>query len=95
MDIKKLRGEYVLIEPDIKDDVTASGIVLAKTPEQGDFSTGVVKFVGTGHMTEQWGRIGLDLEVGNKVMFRYGQKVKIGDSYLIMVNESDVLVILE
>lgn len=95
MNTKKLRGEYVLIEPDLKDEVTTSGIKLAKNTEQGDFFTGVVKEVGTGKFVDGAGHVDIDLAVGDKVLFRYGLKLKINDTYLLLVNESDVVLILE
>lgn len=95
MNAKKLRGEYVLIEPEDKNEATPSGIILSKTAEQGDFSFGVVKVVGTGKTVEGVGHIDIDLEPGDKVMFRYGQKIKFGDTWLLLVNESDVHIVLE
>lgn len=94
MDAKKLRGEFVLIEPDIKDETTASGITLAKKLEQGDFSTGTVKMVGTGKVVEGVGLVPVDLAVGDRVMFQYGMKIKVGDIFLVLVNESDVKIVL-
>lgn len=105
MKSKKLRGEYVLIEPDTQEEVTSSGITLAKKPDQGDFSTGVIKEVGTGKRVdglEGYDRPSgqptfnpIDLSVGDKVLFRYGLKVKINDTFLVLVNEADIILILE
>lgn len=101
MDIKKIRGEYLLIEPVEKESITTSGIKLAKQPEQGDFSIGIIKKVGTGkviiasnkeipsaHFQE------LDLKVGDKVLFRYGIKID-GTLDWLLVNEADVVVVIE
>jgi chaperonin GroES len=94
MNAKKIRGEYVLIEPDIKDEVTASGIVVTKKKEPDDFFTGTIKMVGTGKKDKDV-FYALDLSVGEKVLFRYGAKVEIGDGNSVLVNESDVIIILE
>lgn len=95
MKSKKLRGEYVLIEPEAKEEITESGIKLAKTPEQGDFTLGTIRVVGTGKKVEGAGYDEMDLAVGDKVMFRYGLKININDQFLVLVNESDVVLIVE
>lgn len=95
MKAKKLRGEFVLIEPDLQEEVTASGIALAKKPEQGDFSVGTVKMVGTGRYVDGTGFVPVDLVVGDKVLFQYGFKIKVEDTFLLLVNESDVKLVLE
>jgi co-chaperonin GroES (HSP10) len=94
MNAKKLRGEYVLIEPQ-EEEKTASGITLAKQPGQGDFSVGIVKIVGTGKSAPMSEYVPIDLSVGDKVLFQYGEKVKIGETFLLLVNEADIKIILE
>ena len=95
MKIKKLRGDYVLIRPE-NEEKTASGITLAKKPEPGDFMNGVVVWVG------DWKDVGMnggvpdiDLKVNDKVTFQYGVSIKVGDEMLMLVNESDIKIILE
>lgn len=98
MKTKRVRGNYVLIEPDVKEEVTVSGITLAKKPEQGDLSVGTIKSVGTGKRVEndpQGSYIALDLSVGDRVLFQYGYKVQIDDTFLLLVDETDVKIVLE
>lgn len=95
MKTKKLRGEYVLIEPEMVEEITASGLKITKKPEQGDFTVGTIRVVGTGKRIEGAGYDELDISVGDKVLFRYGLKVKLNEQFLVLVNESDVVLILE
>lgn len=95
MNIKKLRGDYCLIRPD-NEDKTASGIILSKKPEQGDFMNGVVVWVGDWRDVRiSAGEIDVDLKKDDKVTFQYGIPMKIGDEMLMLVNESDIKLILE
>lgn len=95
MKIKKLRGDTVLIEPELKEEVTAGGITVVKDPDMGDYTLGTVRFVGTGKRIPGAGYEELDIAVGDKVLFQYGQKVKVEDKFLLLVIESDVKSIVE
>lgn len=84
--VKRLEGEHK----------TASGIVIpdtaAEKPEQGK-----VIAVGTGKVQEDGKVRGLDVKVGEAVLFgKYaGQAVKVHDEELLVMREEDILAILE
>lgn len=96
MNIKKLRGDYCLIRPD-GEEKTTSGILLSKKPEQGDFMNGVVIWVGDWRDIRKDDPVNFvaDLKEGDKVTFQYGVPMKVGDEMLMLVNESDIKLILE
>ncbi len=96
MKAKKLLGEYVLIEP-IQNNKTSSGIVLSKTTEPGDFMEGIVKVVGTGRYVPGVGHVPVDpdLTVGAKVIFQYGQSIRVDEGAFLLVSESDVKIVGE
>lgn len=56
--------DYVLIEP-IKEDVTASGIILS---DKDKSSKGIVKAVWAGKITDSW-IVPLDISVGDTIYF--------------------------
>ena len=95
MKIKKLRGDCVLIEPELKEEVTSNGITIVKDPDMGDYTLGIVRFVGTGKRLDNGSYQELDIAVGDKVLFQYGAKVKVEDKFLLLVIESDVKSIVE
>ena len=95
MKAKKLRGNYVLVVPDAVEETTESGIVLKKDKDQGDFHTGTVKIVGTGRLVEGIGHIPVDLEVGERVAFQYGMRIRVDGELMLLVNEEDVRLNIE
>jgi chaperonin GroES len=89
-------GERVVIKVLEREEKTASGIVLPDTakekPQQGE-----VVAVGTGKLLENGQRVGLEVNVGDKVIFsKYaGTEVKLeGKDYLILADR-DILAIVE
>lgn len=91
--MKKLLNDRVLIEIEDGEKKTNAGIIIDKKPTPGDFIPGVIAFVGTGKI------IGgsltpLDVSVGDKVLFQYGSKITVDNKTYMLVNESDVILIL-
>ena len=78
------------------EEKTASGIVLpgaaAEKPDMGE-----VVAVGHGKILENGDRRGLELKVGDKVIFgKYsGQTVKVDGEELLVMREEDVMGIVE
>ena len=95
MQIKKLRGECVLIEPEVNETVTENGITVVKKSEIGDYTLGTIRYVGNGKRLDNGSYLELDLAVGDRVLFQYGAKVKVQDKFLLLVVESDIKSIIE
>lgn len=89
----KLLGARVLIELEKKEEKTASGLLLSKTPEMGEIMNGKVVAVGI-KKDEEGKLVDLMVKLDDKVMFQYGTSILLeGKSYLL-VNEADVLMII-
>ena len=88
----KIIGDRVLVEVEKKEEKTSSGLLLPKAQEIGDILTGKVCAVGMPMEGDKytWNEV----KVGDRIMFQYGTGVILeGKSYLL-VNGSDILVIL-
>lgn len=94
----KLRplNDRVWIKPIEEETTTASGIVLPDSAKEKPMQ-GEVLAVGPGVRDEQGQRVGMDVSIGDKVLFaKYsGTEVKDnGHNYLIM-RENDILAVVE
>ena len=96
MNIKPL-GDRVVIKMVETEETTKSGIVLPgsaqEKPHQGE-----VVAVGSGYVSQATGqRIPLEIKVGDKIV--YGRNAGIGVKFdgeeLLLMSESEVLVVLE
>ena len=95
MNIKKLLSDQVIVDPEpIQEVKTASGIILDKDPEMDGTSIGVVAAVGIGKVVAGVGLVKVDLEVGDKIMFRYGKPVVIECKTYALVMEADCILII-
>ena len=95
MNIKKLLRDQVLIDVKDEEAKTASGIIVAKEKEQGDYREGVVVAVGRGKMSEQYGLISLEVAIGDVVKFRYyGNPFILDGKNYALVLESDIVAII-
>lgn len=92
MDVKLLSNR-VLIDTEGVEIKKPSGLIISKTPEQGDIQTGVVLAVGPGKLNENT-VVPMNVKKGDKVMFQYGNKVVVENKNYILVNEDDILMIL-
>ena len=95
MNLKPL-GDRLVVEPQEREQTTASGLVLPETakekPQQGE-----VIAVGPGRRDDDGNRLPMDVSVGDIVLYaKYGgTEVKIDDKKLLILKESDVLAIVE
>lgn len=97
MDIKniKLLGDKVLIKADNEERKTNSGVIIAKKEEQGDFSTGIVVAIGNGKKTDYGETVTPpNVEIGDKVIFQYGQKIYVEDEQYSLVCGPDIIMII-
>jgi chaperonin GroES len=84
-------GDRVLVEASAKEEKTLSGIVLPDTAKEKP-QEGTIIAVGVGALNKDGGRIALEVNVGDRVLFsKYaGTEIKYeGKEYLIM-KESDI-----
>lgn len=90
-------GDRIAVKPVAVEEKTKSGIVLPgsaqEKPHQGE-----VVAVGSGYVSQATGqRIPLEVKVGDKVVYgrHAGIDVKFDGEELILLQESDILVVLE
>ena len=90
-------GDRVAVKPVAVEEKTKSGIVLPgsaqEKPHQGE-----VVAVGSGYVSQATGqRIPLEVKVGDKVVYgrHAGIDVKFDGEELILLQESEILVVLE
>ncbi|MCQ2010408.1 MAG: co-chaperone GroES [Sporolactobacillus sp.] len=89
-------GDRIVIEPQEKEEQTASGIVLPDSAKEKP-QEGRVIAVGAGKVSDKGERIALDVKEGEKVIFsKYaGTEVKYdGKSYLV-VRQDDILAVID
>jgi len=94
MNLKPL-GDRLVVLPSEQDEQTASGIFLPETakekPQQGE-----VKAVGPGTMKDSGERAGMEVSVGDTVLYaKYaGTNIKLDDAEYLILKESDILAIV-
>ena len=95
---KKLKplADRLVIKPDEKEEMTASGLVLPETAKEKP-QQGTVLAVGPGRRDDDGDRIELDVAIDDTVLYaKYaGTEIKIDGDKLLILKESDVLAILE
>ena len=87
-------GDRVLVEKTEKNEETRSGIILPKSPEGNESNIGTVIAVGAGRETDTGTLIKPKVQVGQKVIFSWGEKVEVGGEEYHLVSEGSVLGIL-
>lgn len=89
-------GDRLVVEPQEKEERTASGIILPETAKEKP-QEGTVLAAGPGRMDDDGDRIAMDVKVGDVVLYaKYaGTEVKINDKKLLILKESDILAIVE
>ena len=90
-------GDKIAVKPVAVEEKTKSGIVLPgsaqEKPHQGE-----VVAVGSGYVSQATGqRIPLEIKVGDKVVYgkHAGIDVKFDGEELVLLTESDILVVIE
>jgi len=88
-------GSRVVIEPIEQEEMTSGGIVLPETAKEKP-QKGTVLAVGPGDRDDDGERIGMDVAVGDVVLFaKYsGTEIKYDGKKLLIMRESDILAIL-
>ena len=95
MNLKPL-SDRLVIEPQEKEEKTASGIILPETAKEKP-QKGIVLAAGPGRTDDNGKRIEMDVKTGDVVLYAKfaGTEVKINDRKLLIIKESDILAIVE
>ncbi len=95
MNVKPIR-DRILIKPEEKDTVTASGIVIPDNVAEKPLK-GKVLAVGTGKIAEDGSVVPLVIKAGDTVLFGKfaGQTVKVDDVEHLILKEDEVMAIVE
>ncbi|SFG99421.1 co-chaperone GroES [Sporolactobacillus nakayamae] len=89
-------GDRIVIEPQEKEETTASGIVLPDSAKEKP-QEGRVIAVGAGKVSDKGERIALDVKEGEKVIFsKYaGTEVKYDGNTYLVVRQDDILAVID
>lgn len=90
-------GGHIIVEPQEKEEKTASGIYLPTTGEKERPEQGKVIAVGPGKLLENGNRQPVEVAVGDVVVFKkYSpDEVKIGEKTYFVLSADDVMAIVE
>lgn len=96
MKIKPI-SDYVVVEPQKREEKTKSGIVLPDTIEKEKPQEGVVIAVGAGKLLENGKHAVMQVKIGDLVLFsKYGPtEVKIEGKEYFVIKEDDILAIIK
>jgi len=89
-------GDRVLVEPQEREEVTKSGIVLPDTAKEKP-QEGTVIATGSGRVDDKGTKHPLDVKAGNKVLYgKYsGTEIKLDGKEYLILSEKDILAIME
>ncbi|MET1249182.1 co-chaperone GroES [Sporolactobacillus sp. STCC-11] len=89
-------GDRIVIEPQEKEETTASGIVLPDSAKEKP-QEGRIIAVGAGKVSDKGERIALDVKEGEKVIFsKYaGTEVKYDGNTYLVVRQDDILAVID
>lgn len=89
-------SDRLVVEPQEKEEKTASGIILPETAKEKP-QKGTVLAAGPGRTDDDGKRIDMDVKIGDVVLYaRFaGTEIKIDDRKLLILKESDILAIVE
>jgi chaperonin GroES len=87
--------DRILVERLEEQEQKKGGIIIPDTAKEKP-QEGKVIAVGTGKVTDEGKRLGLDVKVGDKILFgKYsGSEVKVDDKDYLIMREEDILAIL-
>ena len=89
-------GDRLVVDPQEKEEVTASGLVLPETAKEKP-QQGTVVAIGPGRRDDDGDRIPMDVAEGDTVLYaKYaGTEIKIDGKKVLILKESDVLAIVQ
>ena len=88
--------DQIIIEAQLPEEVTESGIVIPDTAEKNRPEQGVVVAVGPGKRSKDGKRIPIEVQKGDRVLFsKYGpNEIEINGKEYLIAKEEDILAIL-
>ncbi len=88
--------DRILVERQEEDRTSTGGIVIPDTATEKPIRGNVIA-VGNGRILEDGAVRGLDVKVGDKVLFGKfsGTEVKLGDQELLVLREDDVMAVID
>lgn len=88
--------DRILVEREEEDRTSTGGIVIPDTATEKPIRGNVIA-VGNGRILEDGTVRGLDVKVGDKVLFGKfsGTEVKLGDQELLVLREDDVMAVID
>lgn len=94
--VKPLQDRVLIKEDtDSKEKKTATGIIIPVTVnEDKSGKRGVVVAAGPGRM-EDGKLVALSVKPGDKVLFQWGDKIKVDDEEYYIVRESEILAVIK
>ena len=90
-------GDRVIVEPNEREETTASGIILPDTAKEKP-QEGTVIAVGPGKISDNGSRQALDVNEGDRVIYaKYaGTEFKLdGDRKVLILKENDILAVVQ
>ena len=89
-------GDRLVVEPQEKEEVTASGLVLPETDKEKP-QQGTVIAIGPGRRDDDGKRVPMDVAEGDTVLYaKYaGTEIKLDGKKVLILKESDVLAIVQ
>src|SRR3989339_610264 len=90
-------SDHIILKPMDKETVTASGIIIPDTVEKEKPEQAEVLAVGPGKMLENGQRQIMEVQVGQKVMFKKWapDEVEIDKQKYLIIKSEDVIAIVE
>ena len=90
-------NEYIVLKPLSREEVTASGIILPDTVDKDRPEQGEVVAVGPGKLLEDGKRSVMEVQVGQKVMFKKytPDEIKIDKKEYMVIRMDDVVGVIE
>ena len=90
-------NDYIILKPLSKEEVTESGIILPDTVDKDRPEQGEVVAVGPGKLLEDGKRQTMEVQAGQKVMFKKytPDEIKIDKVEYLVIRMDDVVGIIE
>jgi len=98
MNIKKVLNDNILVEVEIQEQQTVSGILIPDTASDKNIQKGKIAFIGEGKINDKGERNIMSVNVNDIILFEKSynsQEIKIDDKTYLKICESDVIAVLE
>lgn len=96
--IKKVLNDNILLEVELQEQQTNSGIIIPDTIADKHIQKGKIAFVGEGKLNDKGERNKMSVNIGDNVLFEKSyntQEIKIDNKTYLKISESDIIAILE